>query len=215
MWLEVCAPERALTGWPAMRLVGTGTASQPASDRPAPPAHDAALHQLYRRDLRALTTMVQRVVRSRNDAEDIVHDAFLRVWRAMERGNVRAPRAVLFKTARNLALNHLRGSRNQRVDPADAAHEPLHDAPSAEERLILEEELEACRRAFAQLPLRCRETLTLRVVDELSYKQMSERLGLSVSTLEKHFLRGRRLCRDMMHAGVKRAAPAPLLLAAE
>jgi DNA-directed RNA polymerase specialized sigma24 family protein len=65
--------------------------------------------------------------------------------------------------------------------------------------------------------------LTLRIVDELSYKEMSDRLGLSVSTLEKHFIRGRRLCRDILHSGVEheRAAallhrrPSRLMLAAE
>jgi DNA-directed RNA polymerase specialized sigma24 family protein len=68
------------------------------------------------------------------------------------------------------------------------------------------------------LPLRCREALTLRVVDELSYKEMSERLGLSVSTLEKHYIRGRRLCRDMLReqrgVAVRRKPEAGVMLAA-
>jgi len=169
-----------------------------------------------------LQTVVRRVVRSKTDAEDVVHDAFLRVWRAMEQGTVRSPRAVLFKTAYRLALNHVRSPRNRSTDPVTDV-EPAHDAPTVEEQMILDEDLQACRQAFDRLPLRCRETMTLRVVEELSYKEMSDKLGLSVSTLEKHFIRGRRLCRDILASGVEheragailRHRPARMLAAAE
>jgi RNA polymerase sigma-70 factor (ECF subfamily) len=182
----------------------------------------ATLRDLYKRDLRMLQTLVRRVVRSSTDAEDVVHDAFLRVWRAMDQGFIRSPRAVLFKTAYNLALNHVRSPRNQSAEPP-AGTEQTDDVPTAEEQMILDEDHQACRQAFDRLPLRCRETLTLRIVDELSYKEMSDRLGLSVSTLEKHFMRGRRLCRDILHSGAEheraaallRRRPSRLMLAAE
>ncbi len=189
MWLEVGPLDQTHTDWTPVAPV----ADEPDSE------NAASLRELFRRDVGVLLTLVRRVVRRPSDAEDIVQDAFLRVWRAMELGLVRSPRAVLFKTAHNLALNHLRNPRNHVADPATGSAEPMHEAPTAEEQMIVDEDLDACRQAFAQLPLRCREALTLRVVDELSYKEMSERLGLSVSTIEKHYIRGRRLCRDMLH----------------
>ncbi len=201
MWLEVGPIDQAPTDWTPARPVSERSFVPRIVEKPvdAPVQNAASLQELFRRDLRVLLTLVRRVVRRPSDAEDIVQDAFLRVWRAMELGLVRSPRAVLFKTAHNLALNHVRNPRNHVADPVSGSAEPMHDAPTAEEQMIVEEDLDACRQAFAQLPLRCREALTLRVVDELSYKEMSERLGLSVSTLEKHYIRGRRLCRDMLH----------------
>ena len=225
MWLEVQPPERSNTGWTPVFVDSEPFPSVvQAADRVVdlPVSNAASLQELYRRDLRILQTVVRRVVRSRSDAEDVVHDAFLRVWRAMELGLVRSPRAVLFKTAYNLALNHVRSPRNQGADHAPGA-EPAHDALTAEEQMILDEDLQACRQAFDRLPLRCRETLTLRVVEEMSYKEMSDKLGLSVSTLEKHFIRGRRLCRNILDSGTEhsraaatlRRQPSRTMLAAE
>jgi RNA polymerase sigma-70 factor (ECF subfamily) len=108
---------------------------------------------------------------------------------------------VLFKTAYNLALNHLRDRRLRETEQTEALpEEPASDAPSAEATLILTEDMRACREAFDLLPMRCKQALSLRVVEELSYKEMSDRLGLSVSTLEKHFIRGRRLCRSILES---------------
>jgi RNA polymerase sigma factor (sigma-70 family) len=225
MWLEVRPQERVPTGYPPVSIAAESffdAAPSVESVKNTRTSNAASLQELYCRDLRMLLTIIRRVVRSPSDAEDIVQDAFLRVWRAMELGLVRSPRAVLFKTAYNLALNHLRNPRNCCADVASVSAEPVHDVPTAEEQMIVDEEAQACRVAFNSLPQRCRETLALRVVDELSYKEMSERLGLSVSTLEKHFIRGRRLCRDILQgqaesgraAPTRRGRPAPRMMLA-
>lgn len=220
MWLEVRPPERSDPGWMPGDAFAPTAANDGAVVRRA--LNASQLCDLYRRDQRLLKTLVRRVVRSPTDAEDVVQDAFLRVWRAMELGLIRSPRAVLFKTARHLALNHVRSPRNHSVDAAPV-QEPANDGPTAEERMILDEDHQACRQAFHRLPPQCREALALRVVDECSYKEMSETLGVSVSTLEKRYIRGRKLCRDILSSGVEHARagaflhrrPSPMMVAAE
>lgn len=202
MWLEVGPHDQREADWQS-------TCAGPEPTR-ASFAAKRALQELYWRDLSRLRTLVHRIVRSPTDAEDIAQDAFLRVWCAIEQGHVRSPRAVLFKTARNLALNHLRSPRRSRAEPISDT-DFASSAPTAEEQMIQEEDLQACRQVFDRLPLRCRETMALRVVDDLSYKEMSDRLGLSVSTLEKHFIRGRRMCRDMLLSGVEHRRAAAIL----
>jgi RNA polymerase sigma-70 factor (ECF subfamily) len=222
MWLEVRPPAQSEAVWTPVFAGTHEFQSSNSSEKTRRLENAAAIQELYKRDRRILQTLVRRIVRSPTAAEDVVHDAFLRVWRAMELGLVRMPRAVLFKTAYHLALNHVRSPRNQSAEPLPAAELP-QEAPTAEEQMIMDEDHQACRQAFDRLPLRCRETLTLRIVDELSYKEMSDKLGLSVSTLEKHFIRGRRLCRDILHSGVEhdragailRRRPSPMMLAAE
>jgi RNA polymerase sigma factor (sigma-70 family) len=197
MWLEA-----QITTAPRPRNFG-GIVSQDEANNStcAPNTMETAasdLEAIYRRDLGLLHLIVRRVVRSSSDAEDIVQDAFLRVWRVIGEGLVRSPRAVLFKTAYNLALNHLRNRRLREAEQGGVAEERVDEVPSAEATLILMEDMRACREAFELLPVRCKQALSLRVVEELSYKEMSDRLGLSVSTLEKHFVRGRRLCRSFL-----------------
>jgi RNA polymerase sigma-70 factor (ECF subfamily) len=201
MWLEVGPRDQCETDWQA---------TYAGHDRPrASLAGKRVLQELYWRDLSRLRALVRRIVRSPADAEDIAQDAFLRVWCAMEQGHIRSPSAVLFKTARNLALNHIRSKRSRAEPISDTDF--ASDAPTAEEQMIQEEDMQACRQVFDRLPLRCRETMALRVVDDLSYKEMSDRLGLSVSTLEKHFIRGRRMCRDMLLSGVEHRRAAATL----
>ena len=70
--------------------------------------------------------------------------------------------------------------------------------PTAEEQIIASEEAAACHRLLDELPTRCREAFVLRVVDEMSYKQMSESMRLSVSTVEKHIGKGKQICRSLL-----------------
>ena len=153
--------------------------------------------ELYRRQAKPLRLYVRRVLRGNAEADDIVQEAFVRLWRAFEHGEIHNPRAVLFKTARNLALNHI---RNDRVRNSDAARAGADDSlnremKTAEEAMIASEEAAACRVLMEALPVRCREAFVLRVVDELSYKEMAKEMHLSVSTIEKHIGKGKQLCR--------------------
>jgi RNA polymerase sigma-70 factor (ECF subfamily) len=155
------------------------------------------MDELYRREMPPLRQYVRHVLRGSSDADDIVQEAFVRLWRALEVSEIHNPRAVLFKTARNLALNHI---RNDRVRNSDAARAGADDSlnrkiKTAEEEIIASEEAAACRVLMDGLPLRCREAFVLRVVDELSYKEMAKEMHLSVSTIEKHIGKSKQLCR--------------------
>jgi len=183
MWLELPEAGKASPGqaWGRTRAV----------------ARRRFVDELYRREMPPLRQYVRRVLRGSADADDIVQEAFVRLWRALDVSEIHNPRAVLFKTARNLALNHI---RNDRVRNSDAARAGADDSlnreiKTAEEEIIASEEAAACRVLMDALPLRCREAFVLRVVDELSYKEMAKEMHLSVSTIEKHIGKGKQLCR--------------------
>jgi RNA polymerase sigma factor (sigma-70 family) len=161
---------------------------------------DRSIERLFRDEAAAIRRFVKRIVRHASDAEDLVQETFLRSWPALASGLVDCPRAFLFRAARNLALNHLRNSRVRDCEASrsacDAALKP--HIPTAEDRLIALEEAAACRHLLDQLPLRCREAFVLRAVEEMSYKQMSRSMGLSVSTVEKHIGKGKQICRSLL-----------------
>jgi RNA polymerase sigma factor (sigma-70 family) len=181
VWLELPDAGNGAVGLP-QRTWGRARAAE----------RRALIDDLYRREMPPLRQYVRRVLRGSSDADDIVQEAFVRLWRALEHSEIRNPRAVLFKTARNLALNHI---RNDRVRNSDAARAGADEIKTAEEEMIASEEAAACRVLMEALPLRCREAFVLRVVDELSYKEMAKEMHLSVSTIEKHIGKGKQLCR--------------------
>jgi RNA polymerase sigma-70 factor (ECF subfamily) len=161
---------------------------------------DKLIADLYRREVKPLRQYIGYVMRSSSDAEDIVQESFIRLWRALALSDIQSPRAVLFKTARNLAFNQLRDARVRNSEKMRAAIDETlaGKVATAEENLIQSEDAAGCQLLMECLPLRCREAFVLRVVDELSYKEMSHQMGLSISTIEKHISKGKQICRSLV-----------------
>lgn len=89
-----------------------------------------ALHAIYLHEGGRLLGVVQRIVRDRSMAEDIVHDACLNIWRRAStydrsRGSARA---WIFSVARHLALNAIRDRRREVVTDDPHQVEPLESA---------------------------------------------------------------------------------------
>ncbi|MBK1875629.1 RNA polymerase sigma factor [Pelagicoccus mobilis] len=130
------------------------------------------------------------------DPDDLVQDAFSRILKAHSSGPIANPRAFLYVTARNLALNkirHLRYERPQGLDPVD----PLtivDDSASPSETTALSEELQHLIQAIQNLPERCRQVMTLRKIYGLSQKEVARKLGISVNTVEAQSAIGLRKC---------------------
>ncbi len=167
------------------------------------PAHERMFELLYRANIQPLRRYLTRIVKSAADADEVAHDAFVRLYRS-DLGSYDDPRAVLFRTAWRLALNCIRARSSNPLDRADVllpeSNDLVSDAESAEDGLLGRERDAAYRHAIAALPPRCREVIELRTVQELSYKEMSHRLGVSVSTLEKHIVKGKKVCTEALAA---------------
>ena len=120
------------------------------------------------------------------DIDDVVQDAYARLLHTRETGSIACPRAFLFVTARNLALNHLRHQRHEQpvggedVDPAGI----LDDRAAIPDSVAGAEDLRLLIQAIESLPARCRQIVTLRKIYGLSQKKVAARLDLSEHTVE-------------------------------
>jgi len=170
-----------------------------------PPQHDSMSDQpqrpggfaeLYRATLLPLRRFLARMLTDHSEAQDVAHDAYLRVLPQIDGNSARNPEALLYVTARRLALNRLK--RRQR-SPIDAAASPEIESADPESdtarQAILRQELELIEHAIADLPAGCRSVLLLRHHEQLSHRQIADRLGIAVSTVEKQHARALRLLR--------------------
>jgi RNA polymerase sigma factor (sigma-70 family) len=138
---------------------------------------------------------------SQTEAEDIAHDAYLRVFPTVQRNEAEKPEALLYTTARRLAFNRL---KRRRIAPISPAAAPLDFAaspgPGVVQQVMARQELQRLELAVAQLPEGCRTVLLLRKIELLSHREIADRLGIAISTVEKQHARALRLLRALLAA---------------
>lgn len=134
-------------------------------------------------------------------ADDVAQDAFARLA-AAKPGSIEAPRAWLFRTAHNIALNELKRLKIAATDAVGdiAALERPSDAPSAEVLLERSEEAERLRAILELLPERQRSALVLFKIEGLSHKEIGRRLGVSHRTVERYIADALNHCHDYLSA---------------
>jgi len=143
-----------------------------------------------RDNTRWLRAQLRRRGCTHEDAEDLIQQAYLRVFEYCRRGEVREPEKVLVRTVSNLSLN---ARRDQGRRPhADASLEELllvDAAPLPDEAVAVQERLREVVDTLQSVVARCREAFLLHRVDGLSYQQIARQMGVSVSTVEKRIAR--------------------------
>lgn len=134
------------------------------------------------------------------ELDDVVQEAFLRVIRAHERGQLDSPKAFLFATARNLALDRIRHQRIAPSSPLVENHDwdVLYDADDVAETVARNQELELLTEAIQSLPDRCRQVFTLRKVYGMSQPDIARKLGISEHTVSAQLTIGVQKCTQFM-----------------
>ena len=145
-----------------------------------------ALSELYTELSKPVYTVLMRVTRDPWLAEDLLQDFFLRLWEAPPEEQVKKPRAYLFQTVRNLAVDALR--RQRRALPLEDCG-PLPCAAPDPEKADLE-------RALAALPEEERQIVTLHLNGGLKFRELASLLGLSVGGVYSRYRRALKTLRD-------------------
>lgn len=153
-----------------------------------------ALSGLYAAEHGRLKRLVRRITGSPEAAEDVVHDAFLK----LNGRNVGASDiGLIVRTAQNLARDLMRADRVRSVYASKVTDEQVSGgiAPPDEE-VAGRQELGALFEALKALPERTRKIFLLNKVDEMTYPQIARDLGVSVSTVEKEMISALEFCRS-------------------
>lgn len=136
---------------------------------------------------------------NRQAAEDVAHDAYTRVLERSGGSDIEHPRAFLYRTALNLVIDgHRRGLLRQ-VEPLEVLDtDERFFSPAPSQDVELRQRLALMQRALDELSGPCRESFLLRKLEGLSHQDISERLGISSSLVEKHIVNAMKHCRTRM-----------------
>ena len=152
----------------------------------------------------ALKRYLRRFFRSREVADDLAQEAFLRTFAAESRHIIDTPKAFLFKVARNLALNELARQSSMAIEPLGdfEGQEVLEDNSQVAVDDVIDgrERIRLLARAIASLPPQCAKVFILRKMQGMSQKEIAVRLNISARTVENHVALGLSRCRAYMRA---------------
>ena len=132
-----------------------------------------------------LLSYALRFLPDRASAEDVVQEAFMKLH--VQFDDVREPRKWLYRTVHNLALNQQRQARKivplevQREEHTTTVVDASDPEPLPDEQIIRWEGVGLVRLSLSALDERSRELVRLKFEEDLSYKQIAERMGLTVS----------------------------------
>ncbi len=154
---------------------------------------------------RALKSFLSRFLHRGQDIDDVAQETFIKAFAVEAKDEeVRAPKAFLFRIAKNLALNEIAKKSYTTTDYIEDSGGsdvlPGENQVQLDDQVEARQKLAAFSRAVATLPPQCRRVFVLRKMKGLSHAEIAGQLGIAVSTVEKHVAAGLLKCSDCLQA---------------
>jgi RNA polymerase sigma-70 factor (ECF subfamily) len=152
-----------------------------------------AIVQQYRRKV---FNVAYKFVGRHEEAEDLTQDIFIKIFKSLGTFDRRANfQTWLISVSRNLCIDHYRSVRQERqaidhqVDPNELS--PVAHEPGPIAALEQQDRVALLREALAALPESLRTAVLMRDIQELTYQEIADQLGLPEGTVKSRINRGR------------------------
>ena len=164
---------------------------------------EAAFEELIRQYEKKVYTLCFRMCGNSEDAEEAAQDAFLALWRGIDRFRQESSLSTwIYRLATNACIDMLRRRKKQSgsvslddeelfVDAVDTSPQPQETVEHRETQKLLQEGLSA-------LPEEYRKVLILREIEGLSYTEIAESASIELGTVKSRISRGRSLLRNFL-----------------
>ena len=158
---------------------------------------EGMFEEVFRYHFKSLHSYACTITRDPVAAEEIVQNVFVRLWEKKEDIQIRENISVyLYRAVHNGSLNHL---KHLKVKVAYQTHamrrHTVNDSGKASEKVTMGELEQNLQKALHELPEQCRTIFQLSRFGELKYREIADRLGLSVKTVENQMGKALRLLR--------------------
>jgi len=160
---------------------------------------EAAFNRIYNLYSAALYINLLYLVKSEDTAKEILQDVFLKIWNKKEEIDPsRSFKSLLFRIGENLIYDYFRKvSRDQKL-ASEFSRRSENAYTHIEEVLFCKDTSEILHQAISELSPQRRQVFTLCKLEGKSYKEVSESLGISVSTISDHIVKATRSIKDYL-----------------
>ena len=158
-----------------------------------------AFCELYATYKNRLIYFAMRFLKSREYAEDVFQDAFTVVWQSRRFINPDASfSSYLYTIMRNRILNHLRNAANEEKLKESILSQALDYTEDTKREVMLNDLKSLISHALQQLTPRQREIFEMSREAQLSHKEIADKLGISVNTVQEHISTSLKLIRTYL-----------------
>lgn len=185
---------------------------KPSSPDPAePPSSDDArpeqeVLQAFLQQQGRVKNQLSRWIACRATAADLCQELFIRLWRRKE-VPVDDLGPYLMRSARNMAIDHLRSERSRlRTESALLPEQLFAEPNSLADGHQASHELAQVQTALRGLPERTRHIFLLNRIHGKSYSEIASLLDISASAVEKHMMRALQACKSSLGAPIAKAS---------
>ena len=168
---------------------------QQPKDTEAAPKRRLGILDAYLQNQTLLRGYISRFLVSSHEIDDVSQETFLRAYNAEQKKAIDEPKAFLFRIAKNLMLSEFKKKSRKVTDYIeDFECTDLDEGLELEDNIMAQQKLGIFCEAVASLPPKRRKVILMKKVYGLSHKEIAERMGVTVSAVEKHLLQGGRFC---------------------
>lgn len=145
----------------------------------------AEFEQVFKAHFKALHAYACTILREETQAEEIVQQVFFKLWEKREQLDIKQSiQAYLYRSVYNHCLNHIKHLKVRKAHQAHAIYTGSEVEVSASKKVIGKELQVKIADAMEQLPEQCRTIFQMSRFEELKYREIADKLKLSVKTIE-------------------------------
>lgn len=146
---------------------------------------EAAFEQIFKTYFKSLHAYAYTILKNETEAEEMVQQVFFKLWeRAGNLSFSGSIAAYLYRAVHNESLNYFRHRKVRSVHQMHVAYNMKQEAEQPAKKIMSKELEGKFRAALNDLPEQCRTIFQLSRFEEMKYREIADKLGISIKTVE-------------------------------
>ena len=156
------------------------------------------MHEAFDLHQEVLLAFIKKRLHGSQLADDTLHDLYLKLQKQSLTSSIQYPKAYLFRMASNLIIDAQRRAARQEITGNDEVLEQPNEI-GPEELVVQAQRLSIIKQAMSELPEKTRDVFKMQRLQQLEKAEVAEKLGISVSMVEKHLRCAVQFCRNKLY----------------